>query len=215
MGYKGWTTDWEADREAMVPSRLAEVLTCGERIRIRQHLASQHAEGGMLEILLDEALDYLLVSVTVDFRWDSRPCAWYVPFEFAIDDPAFDYENCGKIVRLGRDQVPNANMDYQTVQDWVRVSGKSGSVTIIPQDTPIASMGGFFFGRLTNASHPRRPLVAAWLHSNYWDTNYAASCLGPFTARFAVRADGSVSVGASTAFAAEINHPLILQPVFH
>jgi len=213
MGYKGWNKDWQAVRQPMIPDGVAKVYQSGGTQRIRQAFSSEFASGGELEVVLNGDSRSIEVIVRVGYRWDERPCAWYLPMEFDFASPDFDYENCGSIIRLGRDQVPNANMDYQTVHGWARVVEGERGMLVVPRDTPIVSMGGFTFGRMTTPATPRRAMMAAWLHSNYWDTNYAASCLGLVETRFYLTPCEPIDDTECHRFAESVNRPVIIQPV--
>ncbi len=57
-------------------------------------------------------------------------------------------------------------------------------------------------------------MLAAWLNSNYWDTNYAASFQGRMAYRFVIQpGSGGIDNGAANRFAEEVAHPFIVQPV--
>jgi len=212
MGYKGWATDWKATREPASPGACRIESSAG-RITLRRDFSSPQARGVSLAVTLDDVLEAVGFEIAIDFRWCADPCAWYWPLTFALHDPLFTYDNCGVPVRLGLDQLPGANADYQTVHRWVRISGGAESMLLFPLDTPIICLGGFNFGRMTTASTPRRALAAPMLHSNYWDTNYAASCDGTVNFRFFL-APGNVAPSPADAdrLADELAHPAIAVP---
>jgi hypothetical protein len=214
MGYKGWKTNWKAVRTPMTPAGSAQVWKIGNQHFLRQSLQSAFANGGHWELVLDEDSEHVELRVTVDFRWDEIPSAWYVPLRFALSHPCFEYDNCETTIRLGRDQIPNANMDYQTVHRWVELSGNEGKVQLVPRDTPLISMGGFYFGRMTGPHTPRDPMLLVWLQSNYWDTNFAASSFGPFEARFFIKFSSHQKKISRTEFAESVLHPVLVQPAF-
>ncbi len=151
MGFKGFSTDWQADRVSCSPGASCTIREAAGVVTLRQELSSPFADGGFLEIRLDDSRPLIELTVGMDFRWDERPCTWYLPLEFALETPVFDYDNCGAAMRLGRDQVPDANMDFFTVDRWVKISDAQDSVLIAPLDTPIVSLGGLTFGRMTTA----------------------------------------------------------------
>ena len=188
---------------------------CARRILIQQPLVSPFASRASLEVVLDDALAHVELGVVVDYLWDERPCAWYLPLELALTNPVFDYESAGSKIRLGRDQIPNSCMDYQTVHRWIAISGSDGAAAVIPLDTPLVSLGGFMFGRMTDTTTPRRPMIAAWLQSNYWDTNYAASCIGKVEYRFVIKPFASVpDAEGLDRLSDECTNPLLIQPIF-
>ena len=212
MGYKGWATDWRALREPALPGSCILETSAG-RSTLRQEFSSPHARNASLSVTLDDALEAVAFELSIDFRWSADPCAWYWPLSFALQDPLFTYDNCGVPVRLGIDQLPEANADYQTVNRWVRVSGGSESLLLFPMDTPIICLGGFNFGRMTTSSTPRRAFTAPMLQSNYWDTNYAASCDGTVTFRFFLATGEEAPTHAEAdRLANQLAHPAIAVP---
>ncbi len=213
MGYKGWSVDWNAQREFPVPSPATTLKTSPGRISLHQKFSSPHARSIAVSVILDETIDAVGFEVSVDFQRTSAPCAWYWPLNFAIEQPVFDYDNCGIPVQLGRDQLPGANMDYHTVHRWIRVSDHSRSVLLFPLDTPIVCLGSLNFGRMTTIDTPRKAMVAPMLHSNYWDVNYAGFCDGTVTFRFFI-APGEYAKSSThaNALSDRLAHPVLAVP---
>jgi hypothetical protein len=213
MGYKGWNTTWEARRESPTPEPFATLHTAKGRRSLHQTFTSPHANAITVRVMLDEAVDAVGLEVSIDFRRNLTPSAWYFPLSFAMNDPQFTYDNCGVSVQLGLDQLPGANMDYQTVHRWIRAADDAHSALIFPLDTPIVCLGGMTFGRMTTMETPRSGLVAPILQTNYWDTNYSASCEGLVTFRFFVTPGNLVKTCAeANALSSRLAHPPLAVP---
>ena len=213
MGYKGWNSQWEAVRESPAPAAECSLTSSKGRTSLHQTFTSPRARSISVGITLDQSLEAVGFEISIDFRKTSDPCAWYWPMHFGLQDPVFTYDNCGIPVQLGRDQLPGANMDYQTVHRWIRVSDHTRSALLFPLDTPLACLGGLNFGRMTNAQTPRKAIAAAMLQCNYWDTNYAAFCDGLITFRFFIApGDRAKSAVDADALASRLAHPPLIVP---
>jgi alpha-mannosidase len=210
---KGFIPSWESVRQAAVPVGDCKVTTATGRHTLTVDFNHPLCRKLSVAWTLKDGSRSLEVEVKVDFQRDTAPTSWYWPLQFAVESPVFDYDSCGSAVRMGRDQLPDSNMDFFTVHRWVRVGLGDSSMLVLPLDTPLVMMGGLNFARSTTIDTPREPFFAGVLHSNYWITNYAPSCDGEVTFRF-VLIPGSEVPGVDDAnrLAAEAEQKAVVAP---
>ena len=68
----------------------------------------------------------------------------YFAFPFLVENPQFQFEASGSVVRQFEDMVPGANTNTCTAQHYVDVSNEKGGVTWASRESHIASLGGFW-----------------------------------------------------------------------
>lgn len=210
---KGFIPTWEAVRQAALPVGDCRLTTATGRRILSIDFHHPLCRKVSVAWTLSDGSSLLEVEVKVDFQRDIAPTSWYWPLQFKIESTMFEYDSCGNAVQMGRDQLPDSNMDFFTVHRWVRVGQGDSSMLVFPLDTPLVMLGGLNFGRSTTRATPRNPFFAGVLHSNYWITNYAASCDGEVIFRFALT-PGSEAPGVEDAnrLAAETSQKAIVAP---
>jgi alpha-mannosidase len=141
---------------------------------------------------------------------DAYPNAGYVPFAFAGARPRTWFEAPGGAVEPGVDQLPTSCCDYYTVQNFVRVETSMAAITLVPRDTALVE-----FNDISTFAYRRKlpkfnGVVVAWLHNNYWHTNFPATQPGKQLFRFSLTsgAPRSHRMADSYRFAYDVANPL-------
>ena len=210
---KGFITSWDAVREPATLQSECRIITENQRCSLRLSYDHPGCRSASVDWILDDAIPGLEIEVAVDFQREISPEAWYWPLQFATESSEFEYDSCGSAVRLGTDQLPQANTDFFTVHRWVRIGRGDTSMLVFPLDNPLAMLGGLNFGRLTTPETTRVPLFAGVLQNNYWLTNYAPSCDGEVRFRFyAVPGHLAPTADAANRLADELSLPALMVP---
>ena len=210
---KGFITSWDAVREPATLQSKCRVIVENQRSTLGLDYTHPGCRSASVNWTLDDARPGLTIEVVLDFQREISPEAWYWPLQFAVDSSAFEYDSSGNTIRLGTDQIPNSNTDFFTVHRWIRIGQGDTSMLVFPLDTPLAMLGGLNFGRLTTAETTRLPLFAGVLQTNYWITNYAASCDGEVKFRFyVVPGHLAPTAEAANVLADELSIPALMVP---
>lgn len=137
------------------------------------------------------------VEVAVQFlkesHWEPENIYLSLPFVPGAWPAALWLDKTGAAVRPRNDQIPGSLTDYYCIQEGLAVvTGKLGIAVATP-DSPLIQVGALDHGRRrlmgdpALASDPAH--LFAWLMTNYWETNFAASLGGFHEFRFSIAWD--------------------------
>jgi alpha-mannosidase len=105
---------------------------------------------------------------------------------------AFPFKVVGATVRYSipwgnmtaeKDQLPNANRNWYTMQRWVDVSNPTFGITWSSPDAPLFEIGKITTGGLLGGLHhapqwlsctPQSSQIYSWVMNNLWHTNFRA-----------------------------------------
>jgi len=112
--------------------------------------------------------------------------AVYFAFPFAIQTPAFSYEIQNGWVNPAKDTLLGGNLEWFTVQHWVRVASNGLAAGVVPVDAPLVTLGDINRGRWPVKFQPNSSTVFSYALNNYWHTNFRRVQSGDFTFRYVV-----------------------------
>ncbi len=134
------------------------------------------------------------VDVAVRFHKDSvwEPENVYVSLPFAVgEDGALWLDKAGAAVRPRVDQIPGTLTDFYSIQEGLAIVSGDRGLAVATRDGHLVQLGRLEPGERRLAGDPalaNDPAhVYAWLMTNYWETNFAASLGGFHEFRFSVK----------------------------
>lgn len=131
-------------------------------------------------------------------------------FEFALNlkSPTFRYATQNGHVDPSRDLLPGAGMEWFTTQGWINASDESLSVTLVPLDAPLFTLGGIARGEWPRSWVPREPRILSYVMNNYTPEGYQAGQGGTFIFRHSLTSRTAFDATDASRFAAEVMTPL-------
>jgi len=110
----------------------------------------------------------------------------------------------------GIDQLPNSNKDFYTIERYLQLQGRQGTVSLCSPDVPLFSLYGINVEKYLEELPESNGHIYAYAMNNYWYTNYRFWQEGPVRFRFSLRYDDQkASPSVSDRFALECSRPLL------
>lgn len=134
--------------------------------------------------------------------------AVYFAFPFAMDHPQFQYEIQTGVVDPAKDMYPGAGHEWFSVQHWVSVQQNGVSVTVMPLDVPLVTLGDINRGTWPTQFGERTGTIFSYAMNNYWFTNYRAGQGGDFRFRYVITSAPSTDSSALSRLGWEEMTPL-------
>jgi len=103
-----------------------------------------------------------------------------------MDDGVIAFDVQGGEIRAGIDQIPGSANDWNTVQNYARVSNGKNQIVISSPETPLMQFGGINTGRYKAGATPETTHIYGWPMNNYWVTNFNAEQHGGFTWTYSI-----------------------------
>lgn len=110
----------------------------------------------------------------------------YIAFPFAMENGELAFDVQGGEIRAGVDQIPGSANDWNTVQNYARLSNDNAQVVLSSQEIPLMQFGGINTGRYKAGATPRSTHIFGWPMNNYWVTNFNAEQHGGHTWTFSI-----------------------------
>jgi alpha-mannosidase len=110
--------------------------------------------------------------------------AGYVAFPLAVKKPAFSYDIQNGWVNPAHDLLKGANLEWFTVQHWVKVADPGLAVAIVPLDAPLVTLGDINRGTWPEEFRPSTSTIYSYIFNNYWHTNFRKIQSGDYTFRY-------------------------------
>jgi alpha-mannosidase len=141
--------------------------------------------------------------------------AVYFAFPFALEKPSFSYEIQNGWVDPSRDLLKGANLEWFTVQHWLKVAGPDVAIGLVPIDAPLVTLGDINRGTWPEKFEPPSSTVFSYVINNYWDTNYPRIQGGEYTFRYALTSGRDLPPEFLSRFGRDSVVPLELGWVLH
>ncbi len=119
--------------------------------------------------------------------------AAYFAFPLAMDAPQFRYDTQNGFVDVSRDLLPGAGREWFNVQHWVAVEQDGVSVSLVPVDAPMVTLGDIAKGTWPADFGHRKGTVFSYIMSNYTPEGYPAGQEGSFTFRYVLTSSARFS----------------------
>jgi len=132
------------------------------------------------------------VDVSVRLHKDSvwEPENFYIALPFGEQAAELWVDKAGAGVRPWVDQLPGTLTDFTSVQEGLAVTSPEGGIAVATPDSHLVQLGSLDPGPryLAGAADlvGARPAPYAWVMTNYWETNFAATLGGFYEFRYGV-----------------------------
>lgn len=107
-----------------------------------------------------------------------EPEGIYIALPILLPQGQLSFDVQGGEMRAGIDQIPGSSNDWNTVQNYVRLSSPRGQIVVVSHDAPLMQLGGINTGRYKAGAVPGSTYIYGWPMNNYWTTNFNADQRG-------------------------------------
>ena len=150
-----------------------------DAFRFKANTAAATREGALV-------FEYRLYRVTkkVELMYDIEkkavvePEGIYIALPFTLPEGTLAFDVQGGEMRAGIDQIPGSSNDWNTVQNYARLSSPGGQIVVVSHDAPLMQFGGINTGRYKAGAVPESTHIYGWPMNNYWTTNFNADQRG-------------------------------------
>ena len=138
-----------------------------------------------------------------------EPEGIYIAFPFVLENGQLAFDVQGGEVRAGIDQIPGSSNDWNTVQNYARLSNSNAQILLSSKETPLMQFGGINTGRYKAGATPETTHIFGWPMNNYWTTNFNAEQHGGFEWNYSISSAAENSQTAATRFGWENMVPFL------
>ncbi|MEM9142335.1 MAG: hypothetical protein AAGA86_05060 [Bacteroidota bacterium] len=141
---------------------------------------------------------------------NSDPEGVFITFPFSSeDDGQLAFEVQGGLVYPGKNQLEGTASDWNTIQNFARVTGNNAQIVFCSGDVPLVHFGNINTGRYYYKHEPENGHIYSWVLNNYWVTNFRASQRGELKWKYQITSSGDTSISLATRFGTENRIPMI------
>ncbi|MDD3666234.1 MAG: glycoside hydrolase family 38 C-terminal domain-containing protein [Bacteroidales bacterium] len=126
------------------------------------------------EIRLFNTTKRIDLAYSIEKKLVTDPEAIYIAFPLKLENGQLAFDVQGGEVRAGIDQIPGSANDWNTVQNYARLSGPAGQIMISSPEIPLMQFGAINTGRYKAGALPASTHLFGWPMNNYWTTNFNA-----------------------------------------
>jgi hypothetical protein len=141
--------------------------------------------------------------------------AVYFAFPFAVNHPQFQYELQTTSMDPAKDMYPGAGHEWFSVQHWVSIQADGISVSVLPIDVPLVTLGDVDRGQWLDTFGERRGTIFSFAMNNYWEDNYVGSQGGKFQFRYVITSAPSTNLSQLSRMGWEEVTPLEFDEITH
>jgi alpha-mannosidase len=134
-----------------------------------------------LEIRLFNTVKRIDLAYSIEKAMVTDPEGIYIAFPFILDDGQLAFDVQGGEIRAGIDQIPGSANDWNTVQNYARLSNGNAQIMLSSPENPLMQFGGINTGRFEAGATPETTHIYGWPMNNYWVTNFNAEQHGGHT----------------------------------
>ena len=161
------------------------------------------------EIRLFNTTKRIELAYHIDKKMVIDPEGIYIALPFALENGQHAFDVQGGEIRAGIDQIPGSSNDWNTVQNYARLSDDSVQILLASKETPLMQFGGINTGRYKAGAVPATMHIYGWPMNNYWVTNFNAEIHGGFEWSYVIGSQPVNSQQAADRFGREINVPML------
>jgi hypothetical protein len=126
------------------------------------------------EIRLFNTTKRIDLAYAIEKKLVTDPEGIYIAFPFALENGQLAFDVQGGEVRAGIDQIKGSANDWNTVQNYARLSNNSSQIMLSSEEIPLMQFGGINTGRFKAGATPETTHMYGWPMNNYWVTNFNA-----------------------------------------
>lgn len=136
-------------------------------------------------------------------------------FAFNIADPVFNVDIPCAVMRLEKDQLPEANHNWFAFQRWVDVSDNKHGITWVSPDAPLFEAGTISANIMGDGpgwiKHIEQSAnIYSWALNNHWYTNFPVSQEGIMSFRYLIMPhDNGFNSSEANRFGVDQSQPLV------
>lgn len=136
----------------------------------------------------------------IEKRMVTDPEGIYIAFPFKLQGGTLAFDVQGGEIRAGVDQIPGSSNDWNSVQNYARLSNTSEQVLLSSPEIPLMQFGGINTGRYKAGATPETTHIFDWPMNNYWVTNFNAEQHGGITWKYTISSEDKSSQQSATRF---------------
>ncbi|MDX1285808.1 MAG: glycoside hydrolase family 38 C-terminal domain-containing protein, partial [Draconibacterium sp.] len=144
-------------------------------IRFKGNTKAANDEGTyVFEIRLFNDTKRIDLAYSIEKKTVVDPEGIYIAFPFLLNDGQLAFDVQGGEIRAGIDQIPGSANDWNTVQNYARLSNSKAQILLSSQEIPLMQFGNINTGRYKAGATPESTHIFGWPMNNYWVTNFNA-----------------------------------------
>jgi alpha-mannosidase len=134
--------------------------------------AANKERGYSLEIRIFNTTRRIDMVYSIEKKLVTDPEGIYIAFPLQSENGQLSFDVQGGEIRAGIDQIPGSSNDWNTVQNYARLSNAEGQVIITSPEIPLMQFGAINTGRYKAGATPATTHMFGWPMNNYWTTNF-------------------------------------------
>jgi alpha-mannosidase len=124
------------------------------------------------EIRLFNTVKRIDLVYSIDKKMVTEPEGIYIAFPFKSENGQISFDVAGGELRAGIDQIKGSANDWNTIQNYARISGQNSQIVLCSNDMPLMQFGAINTGRYKAGAKPQSTHIYSWPMNNYWTTNF-------------------------------------------
>lgn len=170
-------------------------------IRFKGNTKAANREGAYeLEIRLFNTNKRIDLAYSIEKKLVTDPEGIYIAFPFALENGQLAFDVQGGEVRAGIDQIPGSSNDWNTVQNYARLSNEKTQIILSSSEIPLMQFGSINTGRYKAGATPESTHIYGWPMNNYWTTNFNADQHGGHTWVYSFTSSDKTTITDATRF---------------
>jgi hypothetical protein len=179
-------------------------------VRFKGNTSAANSDGlYSFEIRLFNTSKRIDLAYFIEKKMVIEPEGIYIAFPFVLENGQLAFDVQGGEVRAGIDQIPGSSNDWNTVQNYARLSNSNTQILLSSKETPLMQFGGINTGRYKAGATPETTHIFGWPMNNYWTTNFNAEQHGGFEWNYSISSAAENSQSAATRFGWENMVPFL------
>jgi len=169
--------------------------------RFKGNTKAAIADGDFIfEIRLFNTIKRMDLFYAIQKKSVTDPEGIYIAFPFQLENGVLAFEVQGGEIRAGVDQIPGSANDWNSVQNYARLSNSDAQIILSSKEIPLMQFGGINTGRYKAGATPESTHIFGWPMNNYWVTNFNAEQRGGHTWTFTVTSQNTSNSGEAVKF---------------
>jgi alpha-mannosidase len=170
-------------------------------VRFRGNTGTATKDGAFeFEIRLFNTVRRIDLAISIEKKLITDPEGIYFAFPLMLDNGKLSFDVQGGEVRAGKDQIPGSSNDWNTVQNYARLSNDRAQIIVSSNEAPLMQFGGINTGRYESGAVPASTHIYGWPMNNYWTTNFNADQHGGHSWVYSFTSTDDPSSGEATRF---------------
>ncbi|WP_340111569.1 glycoside hydrolase family 38 C-terminal domain-containing protein [Maribellus mangrovi] len=151
-------------------------------VRFKGNTKAAIADGDFVfEIRLFNTTKRIDLFYSIQKKSVTDPEGIYIAFPFQLENGVLAFDVQGGEIRAGIDQIPGSSNDWNSVQNYARLSNSDAQIILSSKEIPLMQFGGINTGRYKAGATPECTHIFGWPMNNYWVTNFNAEQRGGHT----------------------------------